>query len=112
LKHPEFWQTERHPLVRLSENMMICGTDPAPSPTSASKNSRPSLESLGLPFIKKILAIGLEFAKKNPIQSDAIVGSTAHTHHHMKKLPSPSSRDVWEIFSVSSAQSPFSLVDR
>jgi hypothetical protein len=35
-----------------------------------------------------------------------------HTHHHMKKLPSPSSRDVWEIFSLSSAQSPFSLVDR
>ena len=65
-----------------------------------------------LAFSKKILVIGLEFAKINPIQSVAIAGSAAYTHHHLKKLPSPSSRDVWEIFSLSSAQSPFSLVDR
>jgi hypothetical protein len=63
-----------------------------------------------LAFSKKILVIGLEFAKINPIQSVAIAGSAAHTHHHLKKLPSPSSRDVWEIFSVSFARSPFHLL--
>jgi hypothetical protein len=37
-----------------------------------------------LAFSKKILVIGLEFAKINPIQSIAIVGSVAHTSPHEK----------------------------
>jgi hypothetical protein len=37
-----------------------------------------------LAFSKKILVIGLEFAKKNPIQSVAIAGSAAHTSPHEK----------------------------
>ena len=48
LKHLEFWQAERHPLVRLSENMMICGTDPSLAIASC------SADLPGLPFNRKV----------------------------------------------------------
>jgi hypothetical protein len=70
--------------------MMICGTDPSLSCQDDApldirfEKLTPQPGVARLAFSKKILVIGVVFAKINPIQSIAIVGSAAHTSPYEK----------------------------